>query len=328
MAPKQTSEKKNNVSFEGVEIPDDLVHNQAVYTHPDPLLRRIRLENPKGQPIHDIKSYFAGKKIIVFYFGSSDEDNTFKSSHKNLTELTIKHGQDLALIYVSGDTKESDMRQSLQQKPWLRMTFHDGSDFAPMSKTPAPAAVSELLRGEDFVSAAEYEDGYVLPREGIDDPIEYSYVRPLSRAALIAHFNALRSPTISIYHLPSHKMINRYARPEEFQKPRLGRSLELWKQGRTTGYTTSDIYSAFKVPMVMGILALIYHFFIHFFGSEYSIPNLIAYFFNEPISSSLTPTGSGPHLTSVLAASSIPAGDVVREAVKSLPTMSTTLAAL
>lgn len=54
----------------------------------------------------------------------------------------------------------------------LFQTFHDGSDFVPFSRTPAPAAVSELLRGEDFISAAEFEESYQIqmPREGSPDP--------------------------------------------------------------------------------------------------------------------------------------------------------------
>lgn len=50
-------------------------------------------------------------------------------------------------------------------------TFHDGSDFAPIAKA-APAAVTELLRGEDFVTAAEVENmQYDMPTEGYEDPL-------------------------------------------------------------------------------------------------------------------------------------------------------------
>lgn len=151
--------------------------------------------------------------------------------------------------YVSTDVEESAMKSVLAQKPWLRMvrpchttyrkesvgandrlasffglqTFHDGSDFAPMAKS-APAAVTELLRGEEFVTAGEIENGqYDLPTEGYADPLvrparavlgtflgraltdslpflrqEYEYARPLSRAGLTAYFGALRTPTITI----------------------------------------------------------------------------------------------------------------------------------
>jgi hypothetical protein len=40
-----------------------------LYQHPDPLLRRLRLESPSGVPITDIRAYFQDKKVIVFYFG-------------------------------------------------------------------------------------------------------------------------------------------------------------------------------------------------------------------------------------------------------------------
>jgi hypothetical protein len=87
------------------------------------------------------------------------------------------------------------MKGVLTHKPWLRMvrppvsrrrsvrladprpsltpaqTFHDGSDFAPIAKA-APAAVTELLRGEDFVTAAEVENmQYDMPTEGYEDPL-------------------------------------------------------------------------------------------------------------------------------------------------------------
>lgn len=54
-------------------------------------------------------------------------------------------------------------------------TFHDGSDFAPIAKS-APAAVSELLRGEDFVTAAEVENmQYDMPTEGYEDPLVHPF---------------------------------------------------------------------------------------------------------------------------------------------------------
>jgi hypothetical protein len=37
--------------------------------------------------------------------------------------------------------------------PWLRMTFHDNSDFAPMAKGEGSVEVEDVGRGEEFIQA-------------------------------------------------------------------------------------------------------------------------------------------------------------------------------
>jgi hypothetical protein len=51
-------------------IPTPVQGKSSLYTHPDPLLRRLRLEDPYGRPIETLKRDLAGKEVIIFYVGS------------------------------------------------------------------------------------------------------------------------------------------------------------------------------------------------------------------------------------------------------------------
>ena len=64
--------------------------------------------------------------------------------------------QSAAVIYVSADTDPKAAARILVNQPWLRLTFHDNSDFAPLVPIREGARITELeevARGEDFVQA-------------------------------------------------------------------------------------------------------------------------------------------------------------------------------
>ena len=48
----------------------------SLYDHADPLLRRLRLEDPYGRPIDNLKDVFLGKEILIFYVGSMHGNGT------------------------------------------------------------------------------------------------------------------------------------------------------------------------------------------------------------------------------------------------------------
>jgi hypothetical protein len=53
-----------------VEIPHDLIGQSSLYNHPDPLLRRLRLDDSSGGSITDLDRTFKGKEVLVLYAGS------------------------------------------------------------------------------------------------------------------------------------------------------------------------------------------------------------------------------------------------------------------
>lgn len=53
-----------------LSIPPDLVGQSSLYNHPDPLLRRLRLDDSSGGSITDLDKTFKGKEVLVLYAGS------------------------------------------------------------------------------------------------------------------------------------------------------------------------------------------------------------------------------------------------------------------
>lgn len=51
-------------------IPPLLLAKPSIYTHSDPLLKRLRLEDAQGQPIENIRREFERKQVVVFFIGS------------------------------------------------------------------------------------------------------------------------------------------------------------------------------------------------------------------------------------------------------------------
>jgi len=73
-----------------LEIPHDLIGQSSLYNHPDPLLRRLRLDDSSGGSITDLDRAFKGKEVVVLYAGSEHGSSAFKHpSHEDILILQI-----------------------------------------------------------------------------------------------------------------------------------------------------------------------------------------------------------------------------------------------
>lgn len=73
-----------------LEIPHDLIGQSSLYNHPDPLLRRLRLDDSSGGSITDLDRAFKGKEVVVLYAGSEHGSSAFKhTSHEDILILQI-----------------------------------------------------------------------------------------------------------------------------------------------------------------------------------------------------------------------------------------------
>lgn len=52
-------------------IPTLVQGKSSLYNVSDPLIRRLRLEDPYGRPIEDLGRIFQGKEVVIFYVGST-----------------------------------------------------------------------------------------------------------------------------------------------------------------------------------------------------------------------------------------------------------------
>lgn len=255
-----------------VEIPPDLIGQSGLYNDPDPLLRRLRIEDTTGVSIPDIARYFHAKDLVVLYAGSEQGANNLRELHRDLTTFALKYLKSAAVIYVSADTDPKAAARILANQPWLRLTFHDNSDFAPLVPIREGARITELeevARGEDFVQAGEIEVGAEKVDFGAEEN-ENDYVRPLSRAAVTALMNVFSTPAISVYHIPSHRFVARNVRPSAFNSKNLETSHRLWSQGGSPALKASDIWLAMKWPLIGLFLAALYQLLVYFGGPKYA----------------------------------------------------------
>ena len=77
----------NNHTMAPLEIPHDLIGQSSLYNHPDPLLRRLRLDDSSGGSITDLDRAFKGKEVVVLYAGSEHGSST--SSHTSHEDILI-----------------------------------------------------------------------------------------------------------------------------------------------------------------------------------------------------------------------------------------------
>lgn len=56
------------------QIPPLVAEKPTIYKTHDPLLKRLRLEDPYGRPIDTIAKDFEDKEIIIFFVGSAHGD--------------------------------------------------------------------------------------------------------------------------------------------------------------------------------------------------------------------------------------------------------------
>ncbi|RXK35601.1 hypothetical protein M231_07131 [Tremella mesenterica] len=263
-----------------VELPPDLIGQSGLYNLADPLLRRLRLEDTTGVSISDLEKYFRYKDLLIFYAGSEQGSNNLRDLHRDLTAFAIKNFKTSGIIYISTDTDPTSAQRILTNQPWLRSTFHDNSDFAPLVPYREGARITELeevSRGEDFIQAGEIEAGF----EKIDFGKEENkwrlsfgvqdYVRPLSRAAITVLMNVYSTPSISVYHIPSHRFIAKNVRPSAFNSKNVDNNFRKWKEGGVSSIRITDILWGLKWPLFGLLLAFIYHLFIRFGGDEYNV---------------------------------------------------------
>lgn len=57
-----------------MQIPTLVAAKPTLYKTTDPLLKRLRLEDPYGRPIDTVAKDFEGKEIIIFFIGSAHGD--------------------------------------------------------------------------------------------------------------------------------------------------------------------------------------------------------------------------------------------------------------
>ncbi|WWC64084.1 uncharacterized protein I303_106691 [Kwoniella dejecticola CBS 10117] len=259
-----------------IDIPPDLVGQSGLYNSPDPLIRRLRLEDPSGKSITNISKYFAEKEVLILYAGSEYGENNIRGFHRDLSTLAQRY-KSASVIYVSTDVLPRQADNVLQGKSWLRMTFFDNSDFAPVGEPEKDWSVGmeEVKRGEEFLQAGEIEMG-VEKIQFDQEENENDYVRPLSRAGLTVLMNVFSTPSVAVYHLPTHTFLAKNVSISSFKPEQIDKNYKIWRGGETTSVKIADIIEKMKWTLLLLLLAVIYHLAVRFGGKEYDfIPKIM-----------------------------------------------------
>ncbi|WVQ81509.1 hypothetical protein IAT38_003633 [Cryptococcus sp. DSM 104549] len=251
-------------------VPEDLVGQSALYNVPDPLLRRLRLEDQFGAAIKDLDKYFAEKEVLVLYAGAEFGEVNLRGFHRDLTSFAQRY-RSASVIYISADTDPLAPARILQGKPWLRMLFNDNSDFAEVGTGKGKEVVmEEVARGEDFVQAGEIEMGVEKVQFGVEE-YQNEYVRPLSRAAVTVLMSTFSTPSIAVYHIPSHTLLATNIKPTTFNPSTIDKTYATWRNGGTPSLRIVDILRAIKWPLAALLLAIIYHVVVYLGGDQFNI---------------------------------------------------------
>lgn len=89
---------------------------------------------------------------------------------------------------------------------------------------------------------------------------------PSSLLSVALHIDRIKYGIKPSSHLPSHKIIDRFANPAGFKPGQVSRRMKLWKTGRTSGIQATDIWTASRLPLFVAVLAACYHIYIWLYG--------------------------------------------------------------
>ncbi|GAA98400.1 uncharacterized protein L969DRAFT_332827 [Mixia osmundae IAM 14324] len=249
---------------------------KELYSHPDPLLRRLRLRDGYGKEVN-LKSAFRDCIAVAFYFDASwgrrGAMSTFASDVIRLTRVSPHR---LKVVYVSIDTTEESYESNSLARGWLSMEWNDGSNLAVGQHEDAVDPIN-LSRGEDFLLAGEVDTEDHLGDD--DDQNEELYTRPYARVHLAAKWMVLGIPQLVVYHIPSRKILSRHVRPRQIDKDRVEQTVNRWLSGETNDAVFMEVVHQLKYTFALLILAVLYVLWVRSGGTD-PIAALIELFSN------------------------------------------------
>lgn len=172
-----------------------------------------------------------------------------------ISEFSRRHADEFKVVYVSIDVDEAWYKAGIKGTSWVSMVWDDGSNTTDKTTlypaerrlsnsrgtgtklTEAPSTKgteNESPGGEDFLCGGEVDIDASLART---DASGQAYMRPFSRVHLANKLNITSVPTLTVYHLPSRRMIewnvplarlHGSADPATWAQWRAGQSTSTW----------------------------------------------------------------------------------------------------
>lgn len=237
------------------------------YSHPDPLLRRLRLRNGFGTLVN-LEQEFRDTKVVLFFFGATWRGSS-QDPFSAVANFSKRYPHQLKVVFVSIDETERAYEQNTRQKPWLSMEWNDGSNVSTHLATeasPLPASPDPL---EPFLLAGDPDLEEDLSESDTTGSV---YLRPYSRVYLADKWTVLGVPNLVVYHVPSQQVLSYHARFELLRESQLMATWDKWSRGEKITFGVNDLVYALRWTILFGVVASIYLFLVH----TNQMPNYIA----------------------------------------------------
>ncbi|GAA5860950.1 hypothetical protein JCM3774_003198 [Rhodotorula dairenensis] len=228
------------------------------YSHPDPLLRRLRLRNGYGKEV-DLEREFKDTKLVLFLFGATWR-NCIMEPYENVANFARRHPHQCKVIYVSADSNERTFDQNTRQKPWLAMEWNDGSNM----ETPG-APVQDQQDAEPAPTDSDPLEPFLLAGDpDLEDEVHHSdpkgelYLRPYSRVYLAEKWDVLAVPNLVVYHLPTRSILTQHARFDLLKENKIESTWQKWSQGEKIEFGLADLAYALRWSIALAVVASTY----------------------------------------------------------------------
>ncbi|POY73274.1 hypothetical protein BMF94_3608 [Rhodotorula taiwanensis] len=256
-APVRPANKRRRSSLkQGTQMP--YRPEKQYYSHPDPLLRRLRLRNGYGKEV-DLEREFTDAKVVLFLFGATWR-NSSKEPYDLVANFARRHPHQCKVVYVSADTSERVFEQNTRSKPWLAMEWNDGSTL----ETPG-APEDEPQDPSSTLAPTEPLEPFLLAGDpDLEDEVHHSdpkgelYLRPYSRVYLAEKWNVLGVPNVVVYHLPSRQILTHHARFDLLKDGKLESTWAKWSEGEKVEFGIGDLVFALRWTISLAVLASAY----------------------------------------------------------------------
>ncbi|GAA5991078.1 hypothetical protein JCM10908_006528 [Rhodotorula pacifica] len=229
------------------------------YSHPDPLLRRLRLRNGYGKEV-DLEREFVDTKLVLFLFGATWR-GSIMTPYENVADFARRHPHQCKVIYVSADSSERVFEQNTRQKPWLAMEWNDGSNM----ETPGAPIDESAADPNNNTPASEPLEPFLLAGDpDLEDEVHHSdpkgelYLRPYSRVYLAEKWDVLGVPNLVVYHLPTRRILTQHARFDLLKAGNSESTWAKWSEGEKIEFGVADLAYALRWSIALAVLAISY----------------------------------------------------------------------
>ncbi|GAA5895781.1 uncharacterized protein JCM6883_001619 [Sporobolomyces salmoneus] len=247
------------------------------YTHRDPLIRRLRLNNGYGKRVSLEREFGRDVKLVVFFFAASWRGAS-KEPWELVTNFQRRFPHQLKVVFVSIDETKSSYLLNSKDKNYLSMEWNDGSNSGSPSSTTSPSSTSEEEEVEEideppvepFLLAGDTD----LEEETSLDPATPPslYLRPYSRVYLTEKWQVLGMPNLVVYHPETREVLSYHARFELLREGKLESTWEKWSKGERITFGVTDFVYALRWTITFLIISSVYLLAVN----QGVVPNYIA----------------------------------------------------